>query len=447
MNKYLNTRVLTTNLALFFCIIVYGQDVPPSANPAYGNDSASRINCAAELSTLSEYMKISMFEYALPAWRNVFANCPASSKNIYISGVKIFRKLIEDSRDPALKSAYFDTLMLNYDLRIKYFGEEGYVLGRKGIDIIRYNDKDYEDAYYAFLTSSNLSGSETDLNVIVGLVQTGLVMMKADKISSSDFLNNYLMCTGLLSEIKSKGGSASGIKRVKESMDKVMAVSGIQDCEVIESVFSDKIQTADPDPALLNIASGLLSSAGCDNSAFYAWITEKLMDISPDAGKAYELARFYIRNENFVKAAGYLDKAIAAESKPEQKAVYQYQLSLVLSTKLGRFSEARDAALQAIKNKPGWADPYFVIANAYITGIDACASEDFERKAVYWLAVDYCKKAKEADPESDMKAGELISQYRSNFPSVEETFFRSLKEGDTYRIGCWINESTTVKAR
>ena len=114
----------------------------------------------------------------LPAWRNVFNNCPASSKNIYISGVKIFRKKIEESRDPEMKSAYYDTLMMNYDLRIKYFGEEGYVLGRKGIDIIRYNEKAFDKAYEAFLKSTAISGLKQIRVIFYGLVQTGVVMMK-----------------------------------------------------------------------------------------------------------------------------------------------------------------------------------------------------------------------------------------------------------------------------
>ena len=66
-------------------------------------------------------------------------------------------------------------------------------------------------------------------------------------------------------------------------------------------------------------------------------------------------------------------------------------------------------------------------------------------KAVYWLAADYCNKAKKADPSCEQKANELLTNYKSNFPSVEDTFFRSLKEGDPYRLDCWINESTTVK--
>ncbi len=448
MRKYLTKRVLTTNLALFFItLMIHAQDLPPYENPAYGADSASRISCAADLSTMSEYIKIDMPEYALPAWRNVFLKCPASSKNIYIAGVRIFRKKIEETGDPALKSAYFDTLMMNYDRRIEYFGEEGYVLGRKGIDIIRYNDKAFDQAYEAFLKSARVSGPDIDINVLVGLAQTGVVMMKAGKIDATTFLNNYLLCRDLLDQERSQGGNPAKFDRVSEAIDKIVAGAGIQDCDVIANVLSDRVDTAEADPKLLQVAANLLSSSGCVNSPFYASVNEALLKLSPDAGRAYELARYNIKKEQYAKAAGYLTQAINAEDDPAQKATYQYQLALIDATKLEKYQEARDEALKAIENKPGWGEPYFVIASAYISGVGSCGGEDFDKKAIYWLAVDYCQKAKQVDNTSEQKANELISQYKSNYPSVEDSFFRSLKEGDVYRFNCWIKESTTVKIR
>jgi hypothetical protein len=34
---------------------------------------------------------------------------------------------------------------------------------------------------------------------------------------------------------------------------------------------------------------------------------------------------------------------------------------------------------------------------------------------------------------------------RLSFPSQNDKFVRGLNAGDTYRVGCWINESTTVR--
>ncbi len=445
MKKYLIKRVLTTHLLLFFVRMTYCQEMPPYENPAYGSDSSSRISCASDLSTMTEFIKINMYDYALPAWRNVFNNCPASSKNIYISGVRIFRRKIEESRDPEMKSAYYDTLMMNYDLRIKYFGEEGYVLGRKGIDIIRYNEKAYDKAYDAFLRSTAISGPETDPGYLLGLVQTGVVMMRSDKINEETFLTNFIHARDILAGEMTKEGNSVKFTQVSEAINKIVLNSGIQECSVIERVFSEHLAKEAEDPGLLQLTSQLLTSSGCTNSPFYASVNDKLLRLSPEAGRAYELARYYINQEKFDEATGYLDLAIKSEDNPEQKALFQYQQALILSSKLGRFAEAREQALGAIENRPGWGEPYFVIAGTYISGISECGGDDFDRKAVYWLAADYCNKAKKEDPSCAQKASELLSNYQSNFPSVEDSFFRSLKEGDPYRFNCWINESTTVK--
>ena len=71
-------------------------------NPKYGPDSASRMNCANNLSTMSEFMKINLLDHAFPSWKIVFNDCPASSKNIYLYGVKIYRQRISDLQDPVL---------------------------------------------------------------------------------------------------------------------------------------------------------------------------------------------------------------------------------------------------------------------------------------------------------------------------------------------------------
>ena len=142
-----------------------------------------------------------------------------------------------------------------------------------------------------------------------------------------------------------------------------------------------------------------------------------------------------------------MELAIKYEEDPNQKALYLHQMALVYLSKLSNPVKAREYAMEAIKNKPDWGEPYFIVASALIEGIKSCNVEKFDRQAIYWLAVDYCIKAKAVDPTVSAKANDLISQYKNGYPNVEETFFRSLKEGDNYSFGCWINESTRVKSK
>ncbi len=449
MSLLLKTSILTTYLFFLLNTHSYSQsDPPPYRDPNYGADSASRVECANELSTLAEFMKIDLYDYALPSWRSVYRNCPASSKNIFISGAKIFTKKIEEAKEPSVKEAYFDTLMMIYENRMVYFGEEGYVLGRKGIDIIRFNDKDFDQAYEAFAQSAHLLGKETDINVLTGLVQTSSFMMRVKKIEPLVFLDDFINALNILEEKKASGEDPGKIDKVRGILDKIILSSNLRDCNTLEEVFTPKLaEGMNPDADLLKLAEKLLSSSGCTNSAFYSGISTRLLEISPDPKMAYEVAKYNIRNDNFEVAADYLRKAIDSEENPEQIAYYQYQLGVILSQKLGLYQEANEMARLSTKNNPAFGEPYLLIATNLISGIKTCDADAFDRSAIYWLAIDYCIKAIQVDPLMEAKANELISQYRQSYPNKEETFFRSLNPGDNYSFGCWINESTTVKEK
>ena len=50
----------------------------------------------------------------------------------------MYEKFIEQADSPAEKDKFIDEMMKVYDKRIKYFGEEGYVLGRKATSWLKY---------------------------------------------------------------------------------------------------------------------------------------------------------------------------------------------------------------------------------------------------------------------------------------------------------------------
>lgn len=438
-------KLLTTYLIVVFSgMFLFGQD---DSTPDTSSGSSGNVECELELSNMAEFMKIDLPDYAYASWKKLFNHCPEASKNIYISGAKIFQKKISDVKDESRKQELFDTLMLIYDRRIEYFGDEGYVLGRKGMDIIRYNEEAYENAYESFRRSTELLGAEADFNVITGLIQTGSVMYKAEKISAKEFLDDYLNIASILEEQKLAGGSPAKINRVSKMVDNILSNTRITDCDALENALSDRVNDPDVEGDFLNLSMGLLTLSGCENTEFFATINEKLMEVAPDPELAYQVAKYNLKNENYAKAAEYLQKAIDNESNNEQKALYEYQLAVVSLSKLQQPRKAKELASIAAEHKPGWGEPYLIIASSIVEGVKSCNLDPFDKQAAFWLAADYAYKAKAVDPQLTSQVNDMIELYRSNYPSVEETFFRSLKEGDAFQIGCWINETTTVKAK
>jgi len=72
---------------------------------------------------------------------------------------------------------------------------------------------------------------------------------------------------------------------------------------------------------------------------------------------------------------------------------------------------------------------------------------DIEKGAVYWAAVDKCQKAKSIDSSIADRANRMISSYTAGFPKAETIFFNDYSEGQSFNVGGWIGETTTIRAR
>ena len=430
----------------FLTASLFSQRVAPWQNPDFGSDSLSRIECAYNLSTMSEFMKINLLDYALPSWRKVYENCPGSSKNIYILGARIFCDKIENSTEQDIKTAYLDTLMMLHDKRIQYFGEEGNVLGRKAIDIIKYGNQDaYADAYPMFKKSALLSEVETETNVLIGLSETGLAMYKAGKISLIEFLENYVLLTDLIEKQSTDTRMRSRANMASQRIEANLAEAGINDCSEIEKVFKSRIDSSPVDEKTLATVSSLLKNAGCNQEIFFRDVYLKIFNSAPTADIASELSMHYIKNDDFVNAAEFFIKSYELEQNEERKAQYAMQVSILMYSRLNKYQEAVEYALIASRLKPDWGEPYFAMAPAYIEGIKQCTNEAFDRLAVYWLAADLMEKAAQIDSSVSNKARNQLAEYRKYFPSKEEAFFRSIQNGSSFSFGCWINRNVTAR--
>jgi len=445
-SNYLHTLLLAACFNFLVGISLFSQ-FKEINNPAYGPDSLSRIECANELSNLAEYMKINQPDYALISWRKVYKDCPASSKNIYILGARIFTQKLDATQDLSLQQAYFDTLMMIYDDRIKYFGEEGYVLGRKGKEMLKYHGDEYQKAYKLFKKSVELEKTEADVNVLIALMEISLAMYNDDSISGDEFLNNYLLCFESLNNITATGSKKTMVESCNAKISSIINRAKFKDCSVIETAFTEKIKNSPQNLTLLNAAISLMVGSGCDDSEFYGKLFERAVQLNNTAENSYNLAKFHIKKERFKNAMTHLQNAVNIETDPENKAQYYYQMAVISHTKFNEPKEAVEYSDKAIELKPNWGDPYLIKAAAYVEGIKSCSDDPFIKSTVFWVAADICIKARLVDPSIRDKANDLITEYSRFFPNKEELFFRSLTEGSPYTVGYWINQSTTIRSK
>ena len=99
-----------------------------TAGSRYGKDS---VTCVTNLALYREYYRQKNYKDAIIPWRYVFNNCPRATENIFINGANMYNSFIATEKDCENRQKLIDTLMLIYDARTKYWGNEGKQLANK----------------------------------------------------------------------------------------------------------------------------------------------------------------------------------------------------------------------------------------------------------------------------------------------------------------------------
>jgi tetratricopeptide (TPR) repeat protein len=435
-------------LILFTASIVsHAQKLEYYENPKYGPDSISRTECAKNLSNMSSYVKVNMPDYAYASWRYCFHNCPAASNNIYIMGAKILKYRIENTANEELMNRYIDTLMILYDQRIQYFGQEGYVLGWKGVDLLKYRPSDMKTGYSYLKKSLDIMKSRAEEGVAITLMQSVNALYKDKVICEDEVIQNYIKVIDYLNERLNSSEGSDKTEMAIDYVEKIFAACGAADCETLVSIFLPKFKSGLKDVDLLKNISNILEKNNCTESDLYLNVLVGLFNIEPSAYLAKKIAPLYHTRCDYGNSTSYLEKALQLETDDEAKAKLYIYLAQIYVDNLKDYSRARSYAYEALKLNNKFGEPYMLIGDAYVASSKECSESEFEQRAVYWAAVDKYQKAMCTDPSISQKAEKLIDRYSDHFPLKEETFFHGYVDGQEYLVGCWINEKTIVRTR
>lgn len=422
-------------IGLALAIGSYGQE----KGSIYGDDSAT---CRNNLSTMSEFVKIKVYEYAYEPWRYCFNHCPGASRNIYIQGESIVKYKIDEAKTPEEKEAFIDTLMLLYDLRIQYFNQEGKVLGKKGIDLLKYRRDAVEESYGYLKKSVELDKNTVDEAVAATFMTTSTVLFRTGKIQADEMISNYLMTNQYL---ESQNQTAS-VVMARESVERSFAESGAADCDALIKIFTPKYEANKQDLETLKKITELLKNAKCQKSDLFASASESLFAIEPSATAGANLGIVFADRKEFSKAIEYYTRAIELETDNVTKSKYYYQLAAI-AMEQRNLTQVRDNCKLSIQFNPNYGEAYLLLGNAYALASSSCGSTNFEKASVYLAAVDQFNKAKSVDQSVTERANEMINNYSRYFPNTEDAFFEGYTDGQTYTIKCWVGETTTIRTR
>lgn len=435
-----------------FLVLVFGMSLiggmakAQTVDSKYGLDSAQTIINA---SVYSEFVKQKNYKEALPAWRYVFFNAPKFQKKTYASGEEIMTNLLKQTQNPA----YLDTLMMIYDQRIKYFGDdpnngEGWILGRKGGRLVSFGPKDVntkKEAYGYLIKSFEMEGRKSDPLTVQILFYTAGDLLKAEQLTRDEYINLYMDISQFVEYGLKNSKKPEMFGEVKGNIDGLFFSSGVADCETLDRLLTEKYNANADDLDNLKSIIRLLRRNECLDLPLYTTVVEKLYEKDPNSDAAYSLAVMFIKRQDFDKAETYLSEAISkAEPDDENKADYYLRMAQLKAGKK-QYAAAKTNALEALKINRNLGNAYIVIGKAYAAYAQSYGEDAYDHSSVMWAVVDKFIKAKQVDPSVAEQADKLIAEYSQHFPSKEDAFFRSVNAGSEVKIGDWINETTVAR--
>ncbi|HTN67903.1 MAG TPA: tetratricopeptide repeat protein [Dysgonamonadaceae bacterium] len=454
MKKFILAIILSVTALVGINAQKAGYD-PVKAPYGHGQDS---VKCRMNLSLMSTAAKAENYKEAVKTWKSVYENCPASSRNIYIYGPRIFKSLYAEETDKAKKKEYFDLVMEMYDSRMKYFSNvdsKGTVLCFKAYDYQEMAGDDFDLTVSYDMLKEAIEDMKAELypsDAFGHFMNASLRLYKEDESKKDQYISDYFRILDYMDEAKESylanndSDNAEYITALKSGIESAFVNSGAGDCNTLEGFYATKFDDNKDNEEFLNQAIASLSQTGCTKSDFYFKLSENLHRLNPSANSAIGLANRSLQNKDYDDALKYYEQAAELESDNKKSSDYMMTLAQVLSSQR-KYSQARAAAYDALKFNPNNGNAYILIAQMYASSSEGVFSESEKRGLVFSAAVDKLLRAKSVDPNVASEANRLINQYSGYYMDKETAFMMGLDEGSAVQVPGWIGETTTVRTK
>jgi tetratricopeptide (TPR) repeat protein len=278
-------------------------------------------------------------------------------------------------------------------------------------------------------------------------MQTTRSLFKMGAMQKEKVVSNYDKCNLYLDKIAGNTTDKQkldDIAMVKDYIENLFSTSGAADCETLYRVFAPQFEERNDDIEFIKSMLRRLRRAKCDNNPLVEKATIRLYELEPSAEAAFNMARDYLKKDNMEMTKKYYQQAIDQETDPKLLASYYYERGLLVYIKESNYQEARSMARKALELDPDLCDAYMLIGDVYAASSRKFEGTNLEKSAIFWVAVDYYNKARRGD-DCSVDAAAKASDYRKYFPNKEDAFMEGLQEGQSYKVGGWINETTKVR--
>ena len=231
-------------------------------------------------------------------------------------------------------------------------------------------------------------------------------------------------------------------------MEGLFITSQVASCDNLIALFGPRVQANPNDLDIAkNVVRMMSMTQGCtDNDLFLSAVTTMYQQ-EPSHTSAYYLYKLYAGRNDVDNAVKYMEEAInSPESDNAADANYNFELA-TFCFKSGNSAKAYAAAQKAVELDEALAGKAYMLMGT-IWGSQVCPGNEIEKRAQYWVAVDFMVKAKNADESLAEDANNHIRQYSAYFPQTAEAFMYDVTDGQSYTVSCGgMRANTTVRTQ
>lgn len=421
-------------------------------SPAQGKFGPDSAECVKYLSYYKEYYKQKSYESALPYWRLSLKYCPPTVRETLLTdGTTLVRQLIgKNARNAEYRAALVDTLLMLHDLRAANWPKSKVTAyNNKGTDVNNYIKNDDARVFSLLNEVIENNKEKTSASILMFDLNAAIALYKGDKLGAEDVIQTYQRNIAFVEKAPAKNeAEAEKNAKIKADMEGLFIGSKVASCENLIALFTPRFEA---DPTNVELATSIVSMMSgadeCTNNELFLKAATTIHRMQPSFKSAYFLYRLNYSKDNIAEAASFMEEAIASPDIDEATlARYSYEYAN-FCIRNNRPSKAIAAAQKAASLDPEYAGKsYQIIANVWAQA--NCSGDEIQRRAKYWVAVDYMQKAIAADPSIADDCYKAIAMYRQYYPQTAEAFMYDLTDGQSYSISCGgLSATTTVRTQ
>jgi len=431
---------------------------------------AQTYKCDAGFKALEDKAKLKSYDDVTVQLPVVIKNCPKYDAKLYTYGEAAYIYKIEHTRAEADKKIVAKDLVGLYEAQEKNFPGTGGAVKKAMVlhdRVLATDDEVYKLLDAAFTTAPQ---TFTDYNTIdlyfnlyfknyqtgtTGITQDEFIKRFCDIAAQTGIAQNAISVkrAALVAKQEKETLTAeekqylSDTKTTEKTLDAVAqnmtrAASKYINCDKLEAYYVANYDKNKTDAGWLQAMVNVFSLNKCYKSDVLYNGALVLNQLKPGHDASMKLGYLSQKRNNQPDAIKYYEQAAELETNAVLKADLYLDIAAIYRS--SNKAEAKKYVLKAAEVNPKSGKAYVFLADLYTSPSKDCNLNEFDTKALSWLAIETVKKAEVADAKYKATVASLIDTYTKRLPTKKEAKAAKRQKGDVITYGCWINESVTL---